>query len=352
MKRYKFVRKKKREGRGARHLLKRKVSVKKFRKLERQIKDYRFSVRSRIIILASKDYEIYEIAVLIGVSQNTVRFWIHRFNESGYKGLLDKPRSGRKRKVEYSRILEILVSPPSDFEVKQEFWTVKALYRVIQEKFPGSYSKKYIYQLIRRLGFVLKKPRPRHYKANPEAAAEVKRQIRELVHAGYPVYFEDETRVFLTTIIGRVIARKGEKIEMKVNIGHHKGIFIFGAINVSTRRVKIMFSEKFNSEAMMRFLYAVKREVGRGRVYVVLDNASSHKARRVEYLSRRKGIHFVFLPPYSPQLNPVEEIWRELKKYLENKLFKEVSEIKEEVEKFFVERSYKMEFEISNYFSD
>ena len=264
MKRYKCVRKKKREGRGARHLLKRKVSVKRFRKLEWRINDYRFSVRSRIIIIASKNYEIYEIAVLVGVSQNTVRFWIHRFNESGYKGLLDKPRSGRERKVEYSRILEVLVSSPSNFGVEQEFWTARALYSVIQKKFQGSYSKKYIYQLIRRLGFVLKKPRPWHYKADPGAAVEVKRQTRELVHTGYPVYFEDETRVFLTTIIGRVIVKKGEKIEMKVNIGHHRGVFIFGVINVSTRRVKIMFSEKFNSVTMMRFLYAVKREVGRG----------------------------------------------------------------------------------------
>ena len=41
-----------------------------------------------------------------------------------------------------------------------------------------------------------------------------------------------------------------------------------------------------------------------------------------------------------------------VKEVSENKVFKEVSEIKEEVEKFFVERSYKMEFEISNYFSD
>ena len=80
---------------------------------------------------------------------------------------------------------------------------------------------------------------------------------------GYLVCYEDKTSVFLTTIIERVVARKDEKIEMSVNIVHHRALFLFGTTNVSTRKVKIMFNEKFNSEAMMRFLYAIKREVGR-----------------------------------------------------------------------------------------
>ena len=67
-----------------------------------------------------------------------------------------------------------------------------------------------------------------------------------------------------------------------------------------------MFSAKVNSKATMKFLYTVKKYVGRGRTYVIWDNAGSHKTKRVKYLAERKSIHFVYLPPYSPYLNPME----------------------------------------------
>jgi len=328
------------------------VSHKKILRLERKFNDYRFSKRSRILVLAKKNYPLCEIALITGISEDRIREWISRFNEFGYTGLLDLPRSGRPRKIPYEEIQRILNTAPSAFGINAELWSVATLHRVLSEKFTNSYTKKYLYQLIYRLEFSLKKPRPVHYKADPKAAREIKKKIQEMVDDGYVVFYEDETRVFLTTIVKRAIVRRGEKAVMRVNVEHHQGIFIFGALNVRTKEVNIMFSEKVDSKAAMKFLYTVKKDVGRGRVYVIWDNAGSHKAKRVKYLAERKGIHFVYLPPYSPYLNPVEEIWRQLKMYLANKLFMEISDVKREVTKFFEERGYRMEINVSHYFSE
>lgn len=106
------------------------------------------------------------------------------------------PRSGRPRKIPYVEIQRILNTAPSAFGINAELWTVILLHGVLTEKFANSYTKKYLYQLIYRLKFSLKKPRPVHYKADPKVAREVKKKIQEIVSAGYVVFYEDETRFF------------------------------------------------------------------------------------------------------------------------------------------------------------
>jgi len=71
----------------------------------------------------------------------------------------------------------------------------------------------------------------------------------------------------------------------------------------------------------MSFLYSLKRHVGRGRIYVVWDNSAAHRSKHVYEKALRKGIHQIYLPKYSPELNIVEEVFRELKMELSNKLF-------------------------------
>ena len=89
---------------------------KKILKLERKFNDYRFSKRSKILVLAKKNYPLCEIAAIISISEDRIRDWIRRFNEFGYKGLLDLPRSGRPRKIPYEKIRRILDTAPLPLE--------------------------------------------------------------------------------------------------------------------------------------------------------------------------------------------------------------------------------------------
>ena len=51
-------------------------------------------------------------------------------------------------------------------------------------------------------------------------------------------------------------------------------------------------------------------------VTVMMDNASFHPKKRLRHLARRHGIHLLFLPPYSPDLNPIEKVWANMKRAL------------------------------------
>jgi transposase len=81
----------------------------------------------------------------------------------------------------------------------------------------------------------------------------------------------------------------------------------------------------------------------------VWDNSAAHRSRHVCEQASREGIHQVYLPKYSPELNMVEEVFRELKAELSNKLFTSLNQLKEAIEDFFKRRSYKFNVNVSRY---
>lgn len=175
--------------------------------------------------------------------------------------------------------------------------------------------------------------------------------MKEVVEKGEEVYYEDESKKYLTTIVRKVIARVNSKPSIKVNISK-KGVFIHAAISVRSKEVVINITERSNSKTAMQLLYKIKRQRSPGRMYMVWDNNGHHLSKVVKYLARKKGIHFIQMPPYSPELNPVEEIWRQLKEYLKNRLFFKIEELVAAIEEFFCTRGYKFEINILSYFDD
>jgi hypothetical protein len=91
-----------------------------------------------------------------------------------------------------------------------------------------------------------------------------------------------------------------------------------------------MTSEKMNTDNMSRFLDQVSKAHGQDFMVMVLDGASSHKCKD---LIVPENITLVFLPPYSPELNPSELIWNELRRnYFVNKVFDSLNAAKLQAE--------------------
>jgi len=65
---------------------------------------------------------------------------------------------------------------------------------------------------------------------------------------------------------------------------------------------------------------------------VIWDNARAHLSRLVRRIVHRLDIVLVFLPPYSPDLNPIEFIWKNIKKELSSRIFTKKEEVRDAVE--------------------
>lgn len=92
-----------------------------------------------------------------------------------------------------------------------------------------------------------------------------------------------------------------------------KSISFFGGVRVSDGRFLYTEENIFNAESFKKFLQKLHRNRSRGKkVLVILDNARYHHARDMQpWLKKyRKSIELLFLPPYSPDLNPIERVWK------------------------------------------
>ncbi len=120
----------------------------------------------------------------------------------------------------------------------------------------------------------------------------------------------------------------------------HEKVSLVGAVRLDTGELIGSEVEKFNRFVMIDFLKVIlEREKHHDRpIYIMLDNARPHHAKDVQAFieSHAPRIRLLFLPPYSPDLNPSENIWRQLRKErTHNRLFKTLSILRETVLDFF-----------------
>ncbi len=103
-----------------------------------------------------------------------------------------------------------------------------------------------------------------------------------------------------------------------------KAVRLFGARGRGRIHVKV---EKTNSETFVEFLKELRDEYG--RLVILLDNASYHRYKAVgEFIRSTRGeIRLVYLPPYTPQLNPIEIQWRVLKYMLAGRYFESAADL-------------------------
>lgn len=92
-----------------------------------------------------------------------------------------------------------------------------------------------------------------------------------------------------------------------------KSVACFGSVSLRTGKLVTAFEPTFNAESFQRFLKQVLRHRPRSkRLVLVLDNAKYHHARALQpwLHEHRTRLTLLFLPPYSPELNPIERVWK------------------------------------------
>ena len=160
----------------------------------------------------------------------------------------------------------------------------------------------------------------------------------------------DETTVRLETTLRRVVALKGTKPVVRVRRGT-AGVHLVGALRKSGQFLLQLTRRPPDQHLIKQFLRRIKRFKGKGRLYLVWDSTGEHVAHTVRQTARKLGIHLIPQPAHAPEVQPVEEIWHQLKAYLANFLFATVEEIMEVCQRFFAERRYHFALKMVHYFA-
>lgn len=142
------------------------------------------------------------------------------------------------------------------------------------------------------------------------------------------LYFQDESRFGLFTRNGKALTARGVK---PVCLYHHKfeNTYLFGAFSPITGDSLLLDLPGCNTDTFQIFLNELAKQNPEEYKIMVLDNGAFHKAKRLQL---PPNIGLIFLPPYSPELNPAEKIWWLLKKQINNKVFKTMKELQTAME--------------------
>jgi transposase len=295
-------------------------SLDQLQELTRALSQKRIWRRAQAVVLAKQGRTAQDIADALGCSLKAVKNWVAQYNAGGIEALHERPRSGRPPlldPVQYPRLRQRLDAPPrpEDGVCALRGTDVR---RILEREFGVLMSLQAVYDLLHRLGYSDLMPRPRHEAANPEVQAFFKEIVVEQIDAiaqQHPdqvlrIYFEDEARFGTQGTITRVWAPKGSR-PRAVRQNGREWLYVLMAVGVSTGAASALIMPELNTGVLNLFLEQFSRELPAG-VHAVLiwDGAGYHTGGDLVIPS---NVSLIQLPPYSPELNPVENLWHYLR---------------------------------------
>jgi len=109
---------------------------------------------------------------------------------------------------------------------------------------------------------------------------------------------------------------RGEKLLAKVPHGHWRTMTFLAALRSDRIDAPLVLDGPINGDSFLAYVEQVLGPTLAPGDIVVMDNLGSHKSRAVRRAIRAAGAHLFFLPPYSPDLNPIEQVFAKLKTLL------------------------------------
>jgi len=266
---------------------------------------------------------VWEMAQLLGVGEQTVRDWLHAFVLKGVDSLFYRSRSGRPPKLTLSQrqeLRDLLVAGPEAIGYASACWTAAMIADLIHLRFQVSYAPRYLCHLLDVLGFSYQKAKFTADHLNEEAALlwleetwpEILRVAREKQAI---IFFGDEASFAQWGTLGYTWALKGIQPTVKTT-GIRKAHRVFGLLDCFGGKLIVQgLDGKFNSETYRAFLTGVLTQVS-DHLILIQDNASYHTSGPLQtfYAEQTDRLTVYQLPPYSPDLNPIEGLWKKVKK--------------------------------------
>jgi len=262
------------------------------------------------------------VALVLGINRVTMYGWLSRYRDGGWAALDAKKRGGRKPKLDAKAIRWIYktVTEKNPLQLKFTFalWTAKMIGQVIYRKFKVKLSKASICRLLVQLGLTPQRPVWRAYQQRPE---EVQKWLQE----EYPrirrlakqkkalIFFGDEAGVRSDHHAGTTWAVKG-KTPVVSSTGARFGFDLIPTVSAQGEFRYIAAKGWVRATQFIEFIKRLLHNMTR-MVFLIVDGHPAHKAKMVKRFveSVKDRFQLFFLPPYSPELNPDERVWNDLK---------------------------------------
>jgi transposase len=247
------------------------------------------------------------ITRLHNIAPRTLQNWIRRFNARGIDGLIDAPKPGRSRAIprELAPVCADLIENPA--KAGQQHWTGVKFHGHLTAELQLKVGYSTVIRFLHEQNFTLKVPQPWPDRQDETLRQAFRETIRRLMRdLRVELWFADESGFEGDPRPRRRWARKGEKTRATKN-GDHVRMNVTGMICPRTGAAYLLEFSHSDTDTFQAFLNQANQDLtlDRPRNLIVLDNASWHKAKRLDW----GRFEPLFLPPYSPDFNPIERLW-------------------------------------------
>jgi transposase len=263
-----------------------------------------------------------DIARALGMTRAAVYAWLAKYREGGVEALKAKPVPGRPPTLsgaQLARVYHLVVgNDPRQLRFAFALWTRQMIRELIRREFHVALSEVSVGRLLRKLGLSPQRPLDRAYQQNPEAVARWRREeypkIRaEAAQVGGTVWFADEAGVRSDYHAGTTWAPVGTTPVVAAT-GERFAVNLISAVTAKGALRFAAYEGNLNAVVFLDFCRRLLHDAS-GPVFLILDGHPVHRSNAVKQFAAASDgrLRLCFLPGYSPELNPDEWVWKNIK---------------------------------------
>ena len=280
------------------------------------------TLRVRAVQQIENGARVEDVAATLGLARSTVFGWVAKYREGGRPALAARPVPGRPPKLsgaQLARVYDLIVGrDPRQLSFEFALWTREMVRDLVRREFGVALSVVSVGRLLRKLGLSPQRPLWRASQQNPEAVDRWKREqfpaIREqAAAAGATIWFADEAGVRSDYHAGTTWAPVGRTPIVRTTGARHS-VNLISAVTAQGALRFAAYEGTFTSATFIDFCQRLLHDSDRP-VFLVVDGHPTHRSRAVQdFVASTNGrLRLFLLPGYSPELNPDEWVWKNIK---------------------------------------
>lgn len=280
--------------------------------------------RRQAVAQVQEGVPIMDVVRSMGVSRTALFHWLALYRAGGWDALDAGKRGGRKPKLDAKAIEWLYRTLTNDQPTQWKFpfalWTLKLVAKLIYQEFGIHLSRWSVSRLLRQLGLTPQRPLFRAHQQDADQVARWKAEVfpeirRKAEQCKGVVYFLDESAVRSDHHAGTTWAPKGKTPVVRTT-GARFSLNIIGAISPRGEFRFMLYEKSMNAQRFIEFLKRLLHDESRP-IFLVVDGHPVHRSRAVKkFVESTQGrLELHFLPPYSPEVNPVEQVWNHAKNH-------------------------------------
>lgn len=261
--------------------------------------------RIRVVLGFNDGVSVEELAKILMLSQSAIRKYISDYDEK--RKICNDPRGGSdfRLTIEESQMLNQHLDDNT-------YSKVKYICKYVEETFHKKFTRSGMTGWLKQHHFIFKKPKSIPGKLNNELQENFIKEYEELKKNLKPkeiILFGDAVHPQYQSKAAYGWIKKGVEKVLQTT-GKQTRMHIVGAINLNNLKVITQEYKTINKETMIEFLKVVESQFKASKIYLILDNGTAGKNGLVDEYLKTSRITIKYLPGYSPNLNPIERLWK------------------------------------------